>query len=144
LQDGQLVTFSEVVGMAELNSHKPVKVKNCKVRRLCWCTSQSQYSAAHQTGNLCGCQLAGGFAAISCTKRNPTLPLLLKVCLAVPSALCQAFCAAAATALGADCVAAQPSAPADASHHLLLLLLLLPLQTAHRLTLLSWSWTPPA
>jgi hypothetical protein len=32
LQDGQLVTFSEVVGMSELNSHKPVKVKNCKVR----------------------------------------------------------------------------------------------------------------
>jgi hypothetical protein len=31
LQDGQLVTFSEVVGMTQLNSHKPVKVKNCKV-----------------------------------------------------------------------------------------------------------------
>ncbi|WIA10070.1 hypothetical protein OEZ85_010280 [Tetradesmus obliquus] len=29
-QDGQLVTFSEVVGMTELNNHKPVKVKNCK------------------------------------------------------------------------------------------------------------------
>jgi len=31
LQDGQLVTFSEVVGMTELNSQKPVKIKNCKV-----------------------------------------------------------------------------------------------------------------
>lgn len=31
LQDGQLVMFSEVVGMTELNSCKPVKVKNCKV-----------------------------------------------------------------------------------------------------------------
>jgi hypothetical protein len=32
LQDGQLVTFNEVVGMTQLNSHKPVKVKNCRVR----------------------------------------------------------------------------------------------------------------
>lgn len=31
LQDGQLVTFSEVVGMTELNNHKPVRIKNCKV-----------------------------------------------------------------------------------------------------------------
>ncbi len=31
-QDGQLVTFSEVVGMKELNGHKPIPVKNCKVR----------------------------------------------------------------------------------------------------------------
>eukprot|EP00775_Hariotina_reticulata_P006408 gene6408-6639_t len=29
-QDGQLVTFSEVVGMTELNNHKPIKIKNCK------------------------------------------------------------------------------------------------------------------
>ncbi|KAI8466875.1 MAG: hypothetical protein J3K34DRAFT_432282 [Monoraphidium minutum] len=29
-QDGDLVTFSEVVGMTELNSHKPVRVKNPK------------------------------------------------------------------------------------------------------------------
>lgn len=29
-QDGELVTFSEVQGMEVLNSHKPVKVKNCK------------------------------------------------------------------------------------------------------------------
>lgn len=25
------MTFSEVVGMTELNSHKPIKIKNCKV-----------------------------------------------------------------------------------------------------------------
>jgi hypothetical protein len=35
LQDGQLVTFSEVVGMTQLNGHKPVKVKNCKVGAAC-------------------------------------------------------------------------------------------------------------
>eukprot|EP00879_Flechtneria_rotunda_P011893 GHRR01012422.1.p1 GENE.GHRR01012422.1~~GHRR01012422.1.p1 ORF type:complete len:887 (+),score=280.88 GHRR01012422.1:1076-3736(+) len=29
-QDGQLVTFSEVVGMTELNNHKPIRVQNCK------------------------------------------------------------------------------------------------------------------
>lgn len=29
-QDGDLVTFSEVVGMPAINSHKPIKVKNCK------------------------------------------------------------------------------------------------------------------
>lgn len=29
-QDGQYVTFSEVVGMTELNQHKPIKVRNCK------------------------------------------------------------------------------------------------------------------
>lgn len=29
-QDGQLVTFAEVQGMTELNSHKPIKVINCK------------------------------------------------------------------------------------------------------------------
>lgn len=31
MQDGDEVTFSEVEGMTQLNSHKPVKVKNCKV-----------------------------------------------------------------------------------------------------------------
>lgn len=31
LQDGQLVTFSEVGGMTELNNHKPIRIKNCKV-----------------------------------------------------------------------------------------------------------------
>ncbi|GBG00327.1 ubiquitin-activating enzyme E1, partial [Raphidocelis subcapitata] len=29
-QDGDLVTFSEVVGMEALNGHKPIRVKNCK------------------------------------------------------------------------------------------------------------------
>ena len=29
------VTFSEVVGMSELNDGKPRKVKNCKVSSLC-------------------------------------------------------------------------------------------------------------
>ncbi|PRW20689.1 Ubiquitin-activating enzyme E1 2 isoform A [Chlorella sorokiniana] len=29
-QDGEEVTFSEVVGMTELNSHAPIRVKNCK------------------------------------------------------------------------------------------------------------------
>lgn len=29
-QDGMFVTFSEVVGMPALNSHKPIKIKNCK------------------------------------------------------------------------------------------------------------------
>lgn len=29
-QDGELVVFSEVEGMTQLNSHKPIKVKNCK------------------------------------------------------------------------------------------------------------------
>jgi len=32
LQDGELVMFTEVEGMAELNTHKPIKVKNVKVR----------------------------------------------------------------------------------------------------------------
>ena len=36
LQDGELVTFSEVVGATELNNHKPIKVKNCKVRSSAW------------------------------------------------------------------------------------------------------------
>lgn len=31
LQDGQLVSFAEVKGMTELNTHKPIKVINCKV-----------------------------------------------------------------------------------------------------------------
>lgn len=31
-QDGELVTFSEVEGMPQLNGHKGIKVKNCKVR----------------------------------------------------------------------------------------------------------------
>jgi hypothetical protein len=31
VQDGELVTFSEVVGMTQLNGHKPIRVKNCKV-----------------------------------------------------------------------------------------------------------------
>ncbi len=31
-QDGELVSFSEVVGMDKLNTHGPFKVKNCKVR----------------------------------------------------------------------------------------------------------------
>jgi hypothetical protein len=31
VQDGELVTFSEVVGMTQLNNHKPIRVKNCKV-----------------------------------------------------------------------------------------------------------------
>jgi hypothetical protein len=30
-QDGQLVTFGEVGGMTELNNHKPIRIKNCKV-----------------------------------------------------------------------------------------------------------------
>lgn len=34
LQDGQLVTFSEVGGMVELNNHKPIRIKNCKVSGL--------------------------------------------------------------------------------------------------------------
>jgi len=33
LQDGMEVTFSEVVGMEELNDGRPRKVKNCKVRQ---------------------------------------------------------------------------------------------------------------
>lgn len=33
LQDGQLVTFSEVGGMAELNNHRPIRIKNCKVKK---------------------------------------------------------------------------------------------------------------
>jgi hypothetical protein len=33
LQDGELVTFSEVDGMPQLNGHKGIKVKNCKVSR---------------------------------------------------------------------------------------------------------------
>ena len=32
-QDGELVSFSEVVGMDKLNTHGPFKVKNCKVGR---------------------------------------------------------------------------------------------------------------
>ena len=32
LQDGMQVTFSEVIGMEDLNDGKPRKVKNCKVR----------------------------------------------------------------------------------------------------------------
>ena len=38
-QDGDLVTFSEVVGMEGLNTCGPVRVKNCKVRRqrVRWC-----------------------------------------------------------------------------------------------------------
>jgi hypothetical protein len=35
-QDGELVTFAEVQGMPQLNNHKPIKVKNCKVRMFCW------------------------------------------------------------------------------------------------------------
>jgi hypothetical protein len=31
LQDGELVQFSEVQGMTQLDGHKPIKVKNCKV-----------------------------------------------------------------------------------------------------------------
>ena len=31
LQDGMQVTFSEVIGMEELNNGRPRKVKNCKV-----------------------------------------------------------------------------------------------------------------
>ena len=31
MQDGMEVTFSEVVGMEELNDGRPRKVKNCKV-----------------------------------------------------------------------------------------------------------------
>lgn len=31
-QDGQLVTFAEVIGMTELNDGKPRRVRNCKVR----------------------------------------------------------------------------------------------------------------
>lgn len=34
LQDGQLVTFSEVVGMTELNDGKPRRIRNCKVHHL--------------------------------------------------------------------------------------------------------------
>lgn len=30
LQDGELVTFSEVVGMTQLNGHAPIRIKNCK------------------------------------------------------------------------------------------------------------------
>lgn len=33
-QDGQLVTFSEVVGMTELNDGKPRRIRNCKARAL--------------------------------------------------------------------------------------------------------------
>ena len=31
LQDGMQVTFSEVIGIEELNNGRPRKVKNCKV-----------------------------------------------------------------------------------------------------------------
>lgn len=30
-QDGELVTFAEVVGMTQLNNGKPIRIKNCKV-----------------------------------------------------------------------------------------------------------------
>ena len=30
-QDGQLVTFAEVIGMTELNDGKPRRIRNCKV-----------------------------------------------------------------------------------------------------------------
>ena len=33
-QDGQLVTFSEVEGMTELNDGNPRRVKNCRVRQM--------------------------------------------------------------------------------------------------------------
>ena len=36
-QDGMEVTFSEVVGMEELNDGRPRKVKNCKVSRFINC-----------------------------------------------------------------------------------------------------------
>lgn len=44
LQDGQLVVFSEVGGMAELNNHKPIRIKNCKV---CATPSSSHSSCSH-------------------------------------------------------------------------------------------------
>ena len=31
-QDGQLVTFAEVIGMTELNDGKPRRIRNCKAR----------------------------------------------------------------------------------------------------------------
>jgi hypothetical protein len=34
-QDGDLVKFTEVVGMEELNTHKPIRVKNPKVGFCC-------------------------------------------------------------------------------------------------------------
>lgn len=34
MQDGMEVTFSEVVGMEELNDGRPRKVKNCKASTL--------------------------------------------------------------------------------------------------------------
>lgn len=39
-----MVTFSEVVGMEELNNFKPIKVKNCKV-------------SMHSTSHVHGCNV---------------------------------------------------------------------------------------
>ncbi len=41
MQDGMEVTFSEVVGMEELNDGRPRRVKNCKVGHKCLLTSNS-------------------------------------------------------------------------------------------------------
>jgi hypothetical protein len=68
LQDGQLVTFSEVVGMTQLNSHKPVKVKNCKVGRgeEGGCTGAFDCTV-RQPGAVCCCARSSG-SHCSCTR----------------------------------------------------------------------------
>lgn len=52
-QDDQLVTFTEVVGMQELNSHKPIRVSNCKVRRGQGCQAQVRAPSDHARPRLC-------------------------------------------------------------------------------------------
>ncbi len=51
-QDGELVTFSEVVGMEQLNHHKPIKVKNCKVRDAT-CTVCREHGSSSWPGLCC-------------------------------------------------------------------------------------------
>lgn len=59
VQDGELVTFSEVVGMTQLNNHKPIRVKNCKVRHHMGCSSIAGGSSFVEKGVAGCCQQHG-------------------------------------------------------------------------------------
>lgn len=56
LQDGELVTFSEVQGMEKLNGHEGIRVKNCKVGST---PSESWHNPATVTlyaAGICTCE----------------------------------------------------------------------------------------
>ncbi len=81
LQDGQLVVFSEVVGMEQLNSHKPIRIKNCKARpgtcaHRCVCGVDVLVGVTHPGGF----SMVGLLAAVLYSTYVPTPQLLCPAC----------------------------------------------------------------